>query len=347
MYTVPEKTLTLSDVRRLMSMSQLANMKQLESDLQLATQVAKQALPRAPDAMKILGHMAVMYVLHLAKKDAAGWSKCESSAQVCEAFMNAIQKADPSIPTPWTAPPVNGPGAAASSAAVKVKAGDKKKEKTVGFFESKSSFALFVFGRTQIEGPGRGVQKLMSMNVDHKTGVNLIRLRSLDASGNITNSSMITDQGYQVGQLVKRKADDTEGVIKTIGPQSVTLVVGGVEKLASAISFVNLEWKVVNQKPDAVKYDDWQDDLPHKSSVFFAQATKAKVSVMMYQRAIKEAKMWDHLEVYSKPRDVVATKHYKRGDLKLDLISTKVDMRRSSEAIPSSGILMGHADKEP
>ena len=64
----------------------------------------------------------------------------------------------------------------------------------------------------------------------------------MDSDGKSADAALLTDKGFAVGMQVKRKSDGLEGTIKQMTPTNVLLMVGGVEKSASAESFLKSEW---------------------------------------------------------------------------------------------------------
>lgn len=86
----------------------------------------------------------------------------------------------------------------------------------------------------------------------------------MDSDGKSADAALLTDKGFAVGMQVKRKSDGLEGTIKQMTPKNVLLMVGGIEKSASAESFLNSEWKEVVIKADPVKIPDWSQHSPEK-----------------------------------------------------------------------------------
>eukprot|EP00435_Cladocopium_sp_Y103_P025186 s3366_g6.t1 len=143
---------------------------------------------------------------------------------------------------------------------------------------------------------------------------------------------------------VKRKTDGMEGTIKQMTPNQVLLVVGGVEKSASAESFLKHEWKEVAIKADPVKIENWSERSPETNPHFFVQVLTGQIYKEMFARAKGQASL--PLDVYSKPKNVIVTKDYKTGQLKIPISTMRVDIR-GDDKVPQHSICVGKSlDKD-
>lgn len=170
-----------------------------------------------------------------------------------------------------------------------------------------------------------------------------MRLRALTSSGQVADASMLTEKGFQVGMQVKRKSDEVTGIIKAMAADSVFLMVAGVEKQASAASFLQNEWKQVAAKAPAEKIDGWGKHAPEHSTDFFISALKGKIMQQLYQKSPKIENL--PLDIFSKPKDVIVTRDVKAGKLKIPVSTLKLEAR-SDDKVTTAAICIGKAHQD-
>ena len=170
-----------------------------------------------------------------------------------------------------------------------------------------------------------------------------MRLRALTSSGQVADASMLTEKGFQVGMQVKRKSDEVTGIIKAMAADSVILMVAGVEKQASATSFLQNEWKQVAAKAPAEKIDGWGKHAPEHSTDFFISALKGKIMQQLYQKSPKIENL--PLDIFSKPKDVIVTRGVKAGKLKIPVSTLKLEAR-SDDKVTTAAICIGKAHQD-
>ena len=170
-----------------------------------------------------------------------------------------------------------------------------------------------------------------------------MRLRALTSSGQVADASMLTEKGFQVGMHVKRKSDEVTGIIKAMAADSVFLMVAGVEKQASAASFLQNEWKQVAAKAPAEKIDGWGKHAPEHSTDFFISALKGKIMQQLYQKSPKIENL--PLDIFSKPKDVIVTRDVKAGKLKIPVSTLKLEAR-SDDKVTTAAICIGKAHQD-
>ena len=170
-----------------------------------------------------------------------------------------------------------------------------------------------------------------------------MRLRALTSSGQVADASMLTEKGFQVGMQVKRKSDEVTGIIKAMAADSVILMVAGVEKQASAASFLQNEWKQVAAKAPAEKIDGWGKHAPEHSTDFFISALKGKIMQQLYQKSPKIENL--PLDIFSKPKDVIVTRDVKAGKLKIPVSTLKLEAR-SDDKVTTAAICIGKAHQD-
>ena len=170
-----------------------------------------------------------------------------------------------------------------------------------------------------------------------------MRLRALTSSGQVADASMLTEKGFQVGMEVKRKSDEVTGIIKAMAADSVFLMVAGVEKQASAASFLQNEWKQVAAKAPAEKIDGWGKHAPEHSTDFFISALKGKIMQQLYQKSPKIENL--PLDIFSKPKDVIVTRDVKAGKLKIPVSTLKLEAR-SDDKVTTAAICIGKAHQD-
>ena len=170
-----------------------------------------------------------------------------------------------------------------------------------------------------------------------------MRLRALTSSGQVADASMLTEKGFQVGMQVKRKSDEVTGIIKAMAADSVFLMVAGVEKQASAASFLQNEWKQVAAKAPAEKIDGWGKHAPEHSTDFFISALKGKIMQQLYQKSPKIENL--PLDIFSKPKDVIVTRGVKAGKLKIPVSTLKLEAR-SDDKVTTAAICIGKAHQD-
>ena len=170
-----------------------------------------------------------------------------------------------------------------------------------------------------------------------------MRLRSLTSSGQVADASMLTEKGFQVGMQVKRKSDEVTGIIKAMAADSVFRMVAGVEKQASAASFLQNEWKQVAAKAPAEKIDGWGKHAPEHSTDFFISALKGKIMQQLYQKSPKIENL--PLDIFSKPKDVIVTRDVKAGKLKIPVSTLKLEAR-SDDKVTTAAICIGKAHQD-
>ena len=170
-----------------------------------------------------------------------------------------------------------------------------------------------------------------------------MRLRALTSSGQVADASMLTEKGFQVGMQVKRKSDEVTGIIKAMAADSVFLMVAGVEKQASAASFLQNEWKQVAAKAPAEKIDGWGKHAPEHSTDFFISALKGQIMQQLYQKSPKIENL--PLDIFSKPKDVIVTRDVKAGKLKIPVSTLKLEAR-SDDKVTTAAICIGKAHQD-
>ena len=170
-----------------------------------------------------------------------------------------------------------------------------------------------------------------------------MRLRALTSSGQVADASMLTEKGFQVGMQVKRKSDEVTGIIKAMAADSVFLMFAGVEKQASAASFLQNEWKQVAAKAPAEKIDGWGKHAPEHSTDFFISALKGKIMQQLYQKSPKIENL--PLDIFSKPKDVIVTRDVKAGKLKIPVSTLKLEAR-SDDKVTTAAICIGKAHQD-
>lgn len=165
----------------------------------------------------------------------------------------------------------------------------------------------------------------------------------MDSDGKSADAALLTDKGFAVGMQVKRKSDGLEGTIKEMTPKNVLLMVGGIEKSASAESFLNSDWKEVVIKADPVKIPDWSQHSPEQNPHFFVEVLNGQILKEIYAKAKGQASL--PLDIYSKPKNVIVTKDYKTGQLKIPISTMRVDIR-GDDKVPPNSICMGKSSKD-
>ena len=160
----------------------------------------------------------------------------------------------------------------------------------------------------------------------------------MDSDGKSADAALLTDKGFAVGMQVKRKSDGLEGTIKQMTPKNVLLMVGGIEKSASAESFLNSEWKEVVIKADPVKIPDWSQHSPEKNPHFFVEVLNGQILKEIYAKAKGQASL--PLDIYSKPKNVIVTKDCKTSKLKIPISTMRVDTR-GDDKVPPNSICVG------
>ena len=165
----------------------------------------------------------------------------------------------------------------------------------------------------------------------------------MDSSGKYADAALLKDAGFAVGMQVKRKLDGMEGTIKQMTPNNVLLLVGGVEKSASAESFLKHEWKEVPVKADPVKIENWSQHSPETNKYFYVQVLNGQILKEMFAKAKGQASL--SLEVYSKPKNVIVTKDYKTRQLKIPISTMRVDIR-GDDKVPPNSICLGKSSKD-
>ena len=148
------------------------------------------------------------------------------------------------------------------------------------------------------------------------------------------------EKGFQVGMQVKRKSDEVTGIIKAMAADSVIRMVAGVEKQASAASFLQNEWKQVAVKAPAEKIENWGKHAPEHSTDLFISALKGKIMHQLHQKSPKVETL--PLDIFSKPKDVIVTGDVKAGKLRIPVSTLKLEVR-SDDEVANSAICIGNA----
>ena len=165
-----------------------------------------------------------------------------------------------------------------------------------------------------------------------------MRLRSLTSSGRVADASMLMEKGFQVGTQVTRKSDEVTGIIKAMAADSVILMVAGVEKQASAASFLQNEWKQVAAKAPAEKIENWGKHAPEHSTDLFTSALKGKIVHQLKSPKVETLPV----DIFSKPKDVIVTGDVKAGKLRIPVSTLKLEVR-SDDKVANSAICIGKA----
>lgn len=165
----------------------------------------------------------------------------------------------------------------------------------------------------------------------------------MDSDGKSADAALLTDKGFAVGMQVKRKSDGFEGTIKQMTPTNVLLMVGGVEKSASAESFLKSEWKEVVIKVDPVKIPDWSQKAPETNPYFFVEVLQGQILKEIWQKAKGQGNL--ALDIFAKPKNVVATRDFKLGQLKIPVTTMRLDIR-GDDKVPANGICVGKSSKD-
>lgn len=163
-----------------------------------------------------------------------------------------------------------------------------------------------------------------------------MRIREIDEKGEVTNRpELIAAMGFHTGQKVIRKQDRIEGTILKITNSVVQLEVDGKTLSASALSFMEKEWKEAPQaKRDAVSLD-WSTYSVVKSPDFKWACMKGLILEAMRKQF--DAIKIEACSVYF-PRDVKADKAFAIGKLILPCCTNKVSLIEGNE---SPGLYIG------
>lgn len=154
---------------------------------------------------------------------------------------------------------------------------------------------------------------------------------------------MVSDAGFQVGMHVVRKADGTQGRIKSMTAQQVILEVQGKEKAVSSMSFIQGLWKQQRVKSDAEVIEQWANQSPSSSLEFYHSMIRGRVFAAMYQKMKGIEKL--AVDLTSKPKSAVARIDFKKGQLKIPVISSRVDLKQDGAA-SANAICVGTATKD-
>lgn len=111
---------------------------------------------------------------------------------------------------------------------------------------------------------------------------------------------------------VKRKSDGTEGIIKQLTPTQVLLMVGAVEKSASAESFLANEWEQSIPKEEHTKIEQWADASQAGNIEALTLASKGQLLREMFLKCKGHGSL--ALELYSKMKNVIVTKEMVETD---------------------------------
>ncbi|CAE7836393.1 unnamed protein product [Symbiodinium sp. CCMP2592] len=164
---------------------------------------------------------------------------------------------------------------------------------------------------------------------------------SASSSQNVSPSKDGAELGFQVGNMVIRKADEVVGTIKKMTADHVDLVLQDFSACrVSSQSFVEGLWRHHVPKAEAVPLPDWSAHAPSVSKDFVFSCVKSVVLLQMREQwmAFTEATA---LDVFVKPRDVQVSKDFGQGKLCLPVTSPRLDIRSSSSTSPSGSIKAG------
>ena len=154
-------------------------------------------------------------------------------------------------------------------------------------------------------------------------------LRVYDSSGVIVNNARVKDLGFDVGQVVFRKADGFIGKIDKITAEYVHLLGDdGTLVRASSETFVEGRWRQHVAKPEAVVLEEWfRYSLLHASDVA-ASIVKGAVHHAMIEQYKEFCKWEKQMMIYIKPtRDVQVLADFKPRALKIPVATPKVEIK--------------------
>ena len=154
-------------------------------------------------------------------------------------------------------------------------------------------------------------------------------LRVYDSSGVIVNNARVKDLGFDVGQMVLRKADGFIGKIDKITAEYVHLLGDdGTLVRASSETFVEGRWRQHVAKPEAVVLEEWFRYSPLHASDVAASIVKGAVHHAMIEQYKEFCKWEKQMMIYIKPtRDVQVLADFKPRGLKIPVATPKVEIK--------------------
>ncbi|CAE7242610.1 unnamed protein product [Symbiodinium microadriaticum] len=170
----------------------------------------------------------------------------------------------------------------------------------------------------------------------------VLALRLYDGAGKLVNNARVIDMGFAVGMEVVRKADDAQGKILSISPDTVELQMSSGVCTVSAESFVENKWKKHTPKQEPQTLPDWWLSSPHASADFLATVVKAQVTIALQVQYDEFVKQEKSLEIFVKPsRDVQVKKPFAAQALRMPVASTRLDVRAASSKAPGGAVQLG------
>ena len=167
-------------------------------------------------------------------------------------------------------------------------------------------------------------------------------LRLYDGAGNIINDARVTDMGFSVGMEVVRKADDAQGKIISISPNTVELQMSSGVHTVSAESFIENKWKQHTPKQDPKALSEWWLSSPHVSLDFVAATVKARITISMQGQYDDFVKHEKSLEIFAKPsKDVQVKKTFAANTLRLPIASPRLEVRPASSKVTGGAVQLG------
>ena len=155
-------------------------------------------------------------------------------------------------------------------------------------------------------------------------------MREFGVDGTLLSTGIIEDKGFKKGDAIVRKADNMVGTIKEMFSNNVVLHgEDGQDYTLPTHDLLSGAWKhqtaskphVPVSKPEA-----WKEMLAFG-------IIKAKV-VQEIDIAVTKHNMVQELELFQKPKDVIAKDAIKKGKCLCLPISTKVELREDGDPAP-------------
>lgn len=177
------------------------------------------------------------------------------------------------------------------------------------------------------------IQGTHALLIEHATSLIYVfspRIRQFDADGSLTNDVRLKEMGFAPGDHVQRKQDKLVGVIEKLTAKKVTVKLGdGSVKSASADSFVNREWRVVQAKDPAVPVT-WAPSAPMHSVEFTLAQVKGFVIQKLWEQAQADNPLESKLRIFQKPKGVFADAAFAVNKLKLPCHTFVVNIKQAS-----------------
>lgn len=171
-----------------------------------------------------------------------------------------------------------------------------------------------------------------------------LRLREFNEDGSLKDAlSLLTENGFEVGQLVERKGDRMKCFIESASESIVKLSLDGTRDIfinVPMVEFLDKKWSVkrVNEqvsvtlipKPNSCKCADFQ-----------IAKYRAMIQLELCHMTVGYEDVVQHVQICVKPtRGVMVTKQFLKGKLTLVPTTLKVVAKGVKEDVPKSAVVV-------